>query len=106
MTKLKTINTTAIEIIKWNDAQSDADWDEIKEPELAECTTVGFLVSENKKAVCIASTYSEPFFNAKINIPKSWIMNRKKINIKEYLAIPEKIREKEKESVDEIYTNT
>ena len=100
MTKLKTINTTNIEIIKWNDAQADADWEETKEPELAECITVGFLVSENRKAICIASTYSEPFYNAKIHIPKSWIMSRRKMSIKEFLAEP--LKEKE----ENVYTNT
>ena len=76
MTKLKIVNTTNIEIIKWNDAQADADWEETKEPELAECITVGFLV------------------------PKSWIMSRRKMSIKEFLAEP--LKEKE----ENVYTNT
>jgi len=100
MTKLKIVNTTNIEIIKWNDAQADADWEEKKEPELAECITVGFLVSENRNAICIASTYSEPFYNAKIQRHKSWIMSRRKMSNKEFLAEP--LKEKE----ENVYTNT
>lgn len=79
--KLK-IDTDTILIIEWNDAQADADWDEIKKPDLAKCITVGFLIAEDDKAICIGSTYSKPFSNARIHIPKAWILSRKSIFLK------------------------
>lgn len=76
-----TVDTNAIVIIEWMDAQCDSEWDEITEPELAKCITVGFLIAENKKAICLASTWTDPFSNARMHIPKAWIISRKSMSI-------------------------
>ena len=78
----KPIDSTKVEIIEWEDAQAEAGWygDDIQ-PELAKVTTVGFVIAENKKAVCIASTISLPDSNAHLHIPKAWIKKRRKMSI-------------------------
>ena len=76
------INTNDITIIEWKDAQCDADWGEIEPPELAKVVTAGFLISENKEAICIGSTWADPHANARIHIPKAWISSRRTVNIK------------------------
>tara|TARA_X000001388_G_C2150753_1_gene92298 strand:- start:143 stop:478 length:336 start_codon:yes stop_codon:yes gene_type:complete len=76
------LDTSKIEVVEWEDAQAEAGWygDDL-EPELAKVITVGFLISETKRAVCIASTISPPDSNAHMHIPKAWIKNRRKISI-------------------------
>lgn len=76
-----TIDKDNIVVLEWVDAQSDAGWQEDVKAHLSECTTVGFIVDENKHAVCIASTYSDPHSNARMHIPKKWIKNRKTLYI-------------------------
>lgn len=76
-----TIDKDNIVVLEWVDAQSDAGWQEDVKAHLSECTTVGFIVDENKHAVCIASTYSDPHSNARMHIPKKWIKSRKTLYI-------------------------
>ena len=76
------INTNDITIVEWKDAQCDSDWGEIEPPELAKVITAGFLVSENKEAICIGSTWADPHVNARIHIPKAWISSRRTVSIK------------------------
>jgi hypothetical protein len=76
-----TVDKDNIVVLEWVDAQSDAGWQEDVKAHLSECTTVGFIVDENKEAVCIASTYSDPHSNARMHIPKKWIKSRKTIYI-------------------------
>ena len=66
-----------IEVITWRDAQSDDGWDSERTAELATIITVGFLIKENKEAVCVASTWADPDSNCRLHIPKSWIKDRK-----------------------------
>tara|TARA_Y100001973_G_C5141494_1_gene303162 strand:- start:654 stop:977 length:324 start_codon:yes stop_codon:yes gene_type:complete len=79
----KKINTDYIEVIRWMDAQSDDGWSDDRTAELANVVTVGFIVAEDKKAVCVASTYAGDDTNSRMHIPKCWIKSRKKINIEE-----------------------
>jgi len=59
--------------IEWVDAVADAGWEETKKPELHDCFTLGFIVAEDKDAICVAAAISKKESNAKINIPKAWI---------------------------------
>ena len=77
------IDATKIVVIEWLDAQAEASWEENVKAHLAECTSVGFLISETKDAVCLASTWAEPHSNCRIHIPKKWITSRKEISIGE-----------------------
>lgn len=75
------IDKDNIVVLEWVDAQSDAGWQEDVKAHLSECITVGFVVDENKHAICIASTYSDPHSNGRMHIPKKWIKSRKTIYI-------------------------
>ena len=77
------LDANKINVIKWTDAQADAGWEEGTKAHLAECITVGFVVSENRQTVCIASTLSDPHNNCRMHIPKKWIDSRKEIEIGE-----------------------
>jgi hypothetical protein len=77
------IETNKISIVKWVDAQADSGWEEDTKAHLADCTTVGFVVSETKEAVCVASTLSDPHNNCRMHIPKKWITSRRELNIGE-----------------------
>ena len=70
----KTLFFTNVVYIEWSDAVAVADWEEVNEPALVTCKTVGFLVGENKTAICVAAVVSETDkqTNAKIHIPKAW----------------------------------
>jgi hypothetical protein len=75
------IDTTKVVVVEWLDAQVEASWEENVKAHLAPCTTVGFVISETKDAICIASTWAEPHSNCRIHIPKKWITSRKYILI-------------------------
>ena len=77
------IETNKITIVKWVDAQADVGWEEDIKAHLSDCITVGFLVSETKEALCIASTLSDPHNNCRMHIPKKWIVSRRELNIGE-----------------------
>lgn len=75
--------TTKLVYIEWVDAVADAGWDSVKPPELHPCRTIGFVVSENKEAICIASTLSLEQSNARMHIPKKWIILRRNFKIED-----------------------
>lgn len=59
--------------LEWYDAVADVGWDGHKQPELHPCKTIGFVISETKEAICVASTVSLEQSNARMHIPKKWI---------------------------------
>lgn len=67
-----------VEII-WDDASSDAGWQEIKitkfEPQTV--ISVGFLIAENSKYLIIGHTYSGDDFVGWMQIPKGMIISKK-----------------------------
>ena len=77
------VNIDSVEVIHWRDALSDHGWSETRETELAEVVSVGFLIAEDRKAVCIATTWAEPESNGRMNIPKGWITKIYKVDIRE-----------------------
>lgn len=75
------VDTSKLIVIKWVDAVSDGGWEEHEKPDIHEVTTAGYIVSENNDAICIASTVSGTFTNARMHIPKAWIKSRKVIKV-------------------------
>lgn len=70
-----------IEAILWEDAQTCDGWDEESyKGTLAEVTSIGVVVHENKKSLTIAGTYCEGHHNNRITIPKDNILKRKVID--------------------------
>ena len=72
--------------ITWIDAQADAGWDEPK-VDIAQCVTVGFLVSETDEAICVAGTVSDHECNNRISIPKSWVLTQQLEEMKDETAV-------------------
>lgn len=75
------MDTSRLIVVKWVDAVSDGGWEEDEKPDVHAVVTAGFLVSETKEAICIASTVSGTFTNARMHIPKIWIKSRKVIKL-------------------------
>lgn len=75
------MGTPKVILVEWIDAVCSAGWEIDTKPELHPCTTIGFLITENDDAVCIASTLSLDSNNARMVIPKAWIKKRKEIKI-------------------------
>lgn len=80
------VDTTKLVVIQWVDAVSDGGWEEDEKPDIHHVVTAGFIVSETKDAICIASTVSGTFTNARMHIPKAWIKNRKVIKLEAKLS--------------------
>ena len=87
------MDTSRIIVIEWVDAVSDGGWEEHMKPDIHKVITAGFIVSETKDAICIASTVSGTFTNARMHIPKAWIKSRKVIKLETKQGKP---RRKEK----------
>ena len=75
------MDTAKIVYIEWVDAVSDGSWEENVIPDIHFVKTIGFLISETKDAICIASTVSADYSNARMHIPKIWIKKRKEIKL-------------------------
>ena len=75
------MDTAKILYIEWVDAVSDGSWEENVIPDIHFVKTIGFLISETKDAICIASTVSSDYSNARMHIPKIWIKKRKEIKL-------------------------
>ena len=80
-TAQRDVDTTKLVVIQWVDAVSDGGWEEHEKPDIHNVVTAGYVVSETKDAICIASTVSGTFTNARMHIPKAWIKNRKVIKL-------------------------
>jgi hypothetical protein len=66
--------------VEWVDAVSDGGWEDNVKVDIHHVCTVGFLISETKDGIFLASTVSGDNSNARMHIPKSWITKRKVIN--------------------------
>lgn len=78
------MDTAKVVYVEWVDAVADLGWQTL--PIIAAthlCKTIGYLVDENKEAICIASTISISDTNARMHIPKAWIKNRRYIETKQ-----------------------
>ena len=68
--------------VLWHDAETTNGWEDEHEndPIVPLCLTVGFLIKENEKLVCIASTTGDDrTHNSRIIIPRGMIQNVKVI---------------------------
>lgn len=74
-------NYNQLVIIDWYDAVVEGDWKPDAKGEIHECTTAGFVIDETDKYICIASTISRNQSNARISIPKAWIVKRRTIKL-------------------------
>jgi hypothetical protein len=75
------MDSTKLVVVHWVDAVSDGGWEEDEKPDIHHVVTAGFVVSETEDAICIASTVSGTFTNARMHIPKAWIKSRKVIKL-------------------------
>jgi hypothetical protein len=74
--------TDSIEIIEWMDAVAYAGWDhEDGGAKPAHIVSVGKLVADTKQFVTLAGTFgkNDRETNARICIPKGWIVKRKTV---------------------------
>lgn len=85
-TAQRDVDTTKLVVIQWVDAVSDGGWEEHEKPDIHNVVTAGYIVSETKDAICIASTVSGTFTNARMHIPKAWIKSRKVIKLEAKLS--------------------
>jgi len=80
------VDSSKLVVVHWVDAVSDGGWEEDEKPDIHHVVTAGFIVSETKDAICIASTVSGTFTNARMHIPKAWIKSRKVIKLEAKLS--------------------
>jgi hypothetical protein len=94
---------TAIECayVEWVDAVADAGWEETNAPETHLCRTLGFIVAEDDKAICVASAISFKESNAKIHIPKGWIEKIKRFKLNKLTEVSKKPRAKKPTPVED-----
>lgn len=77
--KRPNVDSTRVYRIVWQDAVADCGWEETATAETHKCITVGYVVDENKEAICIASTISIDHNNTRMHIPKKWITKKEVI---------------------------
>ena len=79
--KGRTLDATRVTLVHWKDAVADAGWDDNVKTELHDCTSIGFVIDENKDALTLANTVSQDQSNCRIHIPKKWIQKRKDMKL-------------------------
>jgi hypothetical protein len=67
--------------VEWVDAVSDGGWEDNVKVDIHPVKTVGFLIAETKDGICLASTISGDNSNARMHVPKAWIVKRKVIKV-------------------------
>jgi hypothetical protein len=80
-TKRDLATSGTIVYVEWVDAVADVEWEDNVKAEVHPCKSIGWIVDENKDALCIACTVSMESSNARIHIPKAWITKRKVITV-------------------------
>ena len=73
--------TAPVIYVEWVDAVSDGGWEDEVKVDIHPVRTIGYLVSESKDGICLASTVSGEMTNARMHIPKAWITKRKVIKL-------------------------
>lgn len=77
------MDTPKLVYVEWVDAVADLGWEADVKASLHACHTVGYIIDETKEALCIAATWSKTMSNARMHIPKAWIVKRKAINLED-----------------------
>lgn len=81
-----TLETSKLIYVEWVDAVSDGGWEDSVKVDIHAVKTVGFLIAETKDGICLASTVSGDNSNARMHIPKAWIVKRKVIKIENTIS--------------------
>ena len=76
--------------IEWWDALSDCGWEDNVKPDIHPVLSVGFVVSEDDSAICIAAALSNEQSNSRLHIPKGWITKMKRVRLNKFLNIRRK----------------
>jgi hypothetical protein len=76
--------------IEWWDALSDCGWEDDVEPNVHPVLSMGFVVSEDDSAICIAAALSNEQSNSRLHIPKGWITKIKRVRLDKFLDIGRK----------------
>ena len=87
---LDTEDFPEIVYIEWWDALSDCGWEDDVKPNIHPVLSVGFIVSEDKAAICIAAALSDEQSNSRLHIPKGWITKIKRVRLNKFLGIRRK----------------
>lgn len=80
------LETAKLVYVEWVDAVSDGGWEDSVKVDIHAVKTVGFLIAETKDGICLASTVSGDNSNARMHIPKAWIVKRKVIKIENTIS--------------------
>jgi hypothetical protein len=75
------MDTAQVVYVEWVDAVSDGGWEDDVKVDIHPVKTIGFLIAETKDGICLASTMSGDNSNARMHIPKAWIVKRKVIKL-------------------------
>lgn len=78
--------TAKLIYVEWVDAVSDGGWEDDVKVDIHAVKTVGFLIAETKDGICLASTISGDNSNARMHIPKAWIVKRKVIKLEQKVS--------------------
>jgi hypothetical protein len=87
---LDTKDFPEIVYIEWWDALSDCGWEDDVKPNIHPVLSMGFVVSEDDSAICIAAALSNEQSNSRLHIPKGWITKMKRVRLNKFLDIRRK----------------
>ena len=87
---LDTKDFPEIVYIEWVDALSDCGWEDDVKPNVHPVLSMGFVVSEDDSAICIAAALSHEQSNSRLHIPKGWITKMKRVRLNKFLDIGRK----------------
>jgi hypothetical protein len=87
---LDTKDFPEIVYIEWWDALSDCGWEDNVKPNIHPVLSMGFVVSEDDSAICIAAALSNEQSNSRLHIPKGWITKMKRVRLNKFLDIRRK----------------
>ncbi len=79
-----------IAYIEWWDAVSEAGWETVDKTDVQLVLSIGFVVAEDDKAICIAAAVSDEQSNSRMQIPKGMINSVKRVRLNKFLDIRKK----------------
>lgn len=87
---LDTKDFPEIVYIEWWDAVSESGWEIVEQAEVHPVLSIGFVVAEDKDAICIAAALSNDQSNSRMQIPKGMISKIKRVRLNKFLDIRRK----------------
>lgn len=79
-----------IAYIEWWDAVSEAGWETVNKTDVHLILSIGFVVAEDDKAICIAAAVSDEQSNSRMQIPKGMVNTIKRVRLNKFLDIRRK----------------